>query len=167
MELGKVICVADPAEAAPRDAAMIAAVRAGHVTTPPPPTAIGPGVLLRRRPARRAALRAGHRAVRRGETAASTTSSVGAGRSSSPAGDPRAHLDADAAAFFDRLGGVSAHVGPGAAVTDVDGTYGRWFDAAGIGVVLQRPDFYVFGTATDLTGASALVHALRRALAAG
>src|SRR6185295_18872069 len=36
MELGKVICIADPAGAAARDALMVAAAEAGQQTTPPP-----------------------------------------------------------------------------------------------------------------------------------
>src|SRR5215510_4699449 len=44
MALGRVICVADPAEAAARDAAMTAAARDGQAITPPPPVALGPGV---------------------------------------------------------------------------------------------------------------------------
>jgi hypothetical protein len=43
--------------------------------------------------------------------------------------------------------------------------YGAWFAGSGAAVVLQRPDFYVFGTAPSLEGASTLVAALRRALA--
>src|SRR5262245_33082843 len=46
MALGKVICTADPAEAAARDAAMIAAAAEGAPATSPPSLAIGPGVLL-------------------------------------------------------------------------------------------------------------------------
>src|SRR5213083_1940905 len=46
IELGKVICVADPAEAAVRDAAMIAAVKERGPTPPLPTPAIGPGLLV-------------------------------------------------------------------------------------------------------------------------
>src|SRR5205814_10337395 len=45
MALGKVICTADPAEAAARDATMIAAAAEGEPATSPPSLAIGPGVL--------------------------------------------------------------------------------------------------------------------------
>src|SRR5712691_10570935 len=45
IELGTVICVSDPAEAAARDAAMIAAVN-DRGPTPPLPTPIGPGLLV-------------------------------------------------------------------------------------------------------------------------
>jgi hypothetical protein len=51
-------------------------------------------------------------------------------------------------------------------VRDLDGTYREWFAEAGVAVVLQRPDFYVFGSAATLDGTSALIRALRAALAA-
>src|SRR5947199_7725330 len=46
MELGRVICVSDPAEAAARDAAIIAAVQDRGPTPPLPTPAIGPGLLV-------------------------------------------------------------------------------------------------------------------------
>src|SRR5262249_23158208 len=83
----------------------------------------------------------------------------------SPFADPAVHLEPEAAAFFASLGGITAHVGAQANVRDLDATYRRWFDGAGVAVVLQRPDFYVFGTARSVEDTSALVEALRRALA--
>ena len=70
-------------------------------------------------------------------------------------------------AFFTALGGISAHVAPGGPVDDVNGSYAKWFAATGAAVVLQRPDFHVFGTATALEGTSQLVSQLRRRLTAG
>src|SRR5437667_154933 len=46
IELGRVICVADPAEAAARDAALMAAVKERGPTPPLPTPAIGPGLLV-------------------------------------------------------------------------------------------------------------------------
>jgi hypothetical protein len=66
--------------------------------------------------------------------------------------------------MFAALGGLSAHVAAHAPVRDLDGTYERWFAQTGARVVLQRPDFYVFGTAATLDGADALVADLGRAL---
>lgn len=43
MALGKVICIADPVEAAARDAVMVSATESGQQSTPPPPLGIGPG----------------------------------------------------------------------------------------------------------------------------
>jgi hypothetical protein len=50
-------------------------------------------------------------------------------------------------------------------VHDVHGTCARWFAEHGVGVVLQRPDFHVFGTAATIDGTAALVGRLRSALA--
>ncbi|MGH7339708.1 MAG: bifunctional 3-(3-hydroxy-phenyl)propionate/3-hydroxycinnamic acid hydroxylase, partial [Candidatus Rokuibacteriota bacterium] len=68
-------------------------------------------------------------------------------------------------AFFASLGGIGAHVAPGGPVDDVDGSYARWFRDHDVGVVLQRPDFHVFGTAATPDGAAGLVGRLRDALA--
>jgi hypothetical protein len=48
-------------------------------------------------------------------------------------------------------------------VDDLDGVYARWFEASGAAVVLTRPDFYVYGTASRLEGTKALVQQLRAA----
>ena len=163
IDLGKVICVPDSAEAALRDAGMIAAARDRGPTPPLPAPSLGPG-LLGDDPL------AGHLCIQ-GEV-------VHAGRRGrfddvvgrgftllSPAGDPRSRLGPELAAFFASLGGIAAHVAPGAAVEDVGGHYARWFGDHGVGVVLQRPDFHVFGTAPTIDGSAALVAALRAALA--
>src|SRR5262249_37498734 len=78
----------------------------------------------------------------------------------SPRGDPLAALDDAARSFFRSLGGIAADVG----AADVDGAYRRWFGEAGVAVVLQRPDFYIFGTETDLARTATLVRRLRDAL---
>ena len=84
----------------------------------------------------------------------------------SPAADPARFLAPDLATFFASLGGIAAHVGPGAPVDDLSGSYAKWFAQHGVGVVLQRPDFHVFGTAPAVEGAAALVERLRSALRA-
>src|SRR5262249_21947027 len=164
IELGKVICVADPAAAAARDAAMIAAVKDGGPTPPLPTPAIGPGLLVDGDPL------AGHLflqgEVRRGETTGRFDDVVGRGFTLvSPVGDPARGLAPELAAFFASIGGISAHVGPGGSVHDEHGTYARWFAEHGVAVVLQRPDFHVFGRAATIDGTAALVGRLRSALA--
>ena len=166
IDLGKVICVADPAEAAARDEAMIAAVKAGLPPPPLPATAIGPG-LVRDGDARAGRLFV-QGLVEHGGRDGLFDDVVGRGWTLlSPVCDPRSTLDPDAAEFFAALGGVSAHVGPDAPVRTLDGTYREWFAEARTGVVLQRPDFYVFGSSPTVDGTSALVRALRSALAGG
>jgi 2-polyprenyl-6-methoxyphenol hydroxylase-like FAD-dependent oxidoreductase len=166
IELGKVICVSDPAEAAARDAAMVAAAKDRGPTPPLPTPAIGPGLLLEGDPL------AGHLClqaeVRHGGAAGRFDDVVGRGFTLlSPAGDPASFLPSDLAAFFASLGGRSAHVAPGGPVDDVNGTYARWFADKGVAVVLQRPDFHIFGTAPAVDGSAALVDRLRSALAGG
>jgi flavoprotein hydroxylase len=163
IELGQVICVPDPAAAAARDAAMIAAAKDRGPTPPLPAPSLGPGLL-----AAGDAL-AGHLSVQ-GEV-------VHAGRRGrfddvvgrgftllSPLGDPAARLGPELADFFASLGGIAAHVAPGGPVDDVRGSYARWFREHDTAVVLVRPDFHVFGSAPSIDGAAGLVAALRDAL---
>src|SRR6185295_1319456 len=110
MALGKVICIADPAEAAARDAAMTAAVQSGQQLTPPPAPALGPGV-FRADDGAAASLMVQGRVRVEGRTGL-FDDVVGRGWALlSPAGDPRAALAEDEAAFFAAVGGVTAHVG--------------------------------------------------------
>lgn len=165
IELGKVICVPDPAAAAARDAAMTAAARANGLTPPLPAPAIGAGITLA------GDALAGHLApqgvVAVGERRGRFDDVVGDGwLLVSPVGDAMAHVDPDVRAFFADLGGRSVHVAAEGPVEDVDGTYRRWFATHGAAVVLQRPDFHVFGTAASLDDATALVRRLRDMLAA-
>jgi hypothetical protein len=160
--LGKVICVSDEAEAAARDTAMIAAARARGLTPPLPPPAIGPGLLVEGDPL------AGHLfvqgEVRRDGSSGRFDDVVGRGFTLvSPLADPARFLAPDLTEFFASLGGITAHVAPDGPLCDVGGSYARWFGEHGVGVVLQRPDFHVFGTAPTADG-SALVSRLRTAL---
>jgi 3-(3-hydroxy-phenyl)propionate hydroxylase/flavoprotein hydroxylase len=50
-------------------------------------------------------------------------------------------------------------------VVDVNGTYQHWFTEKGWVAVAVRPDFYVYGTATDAEGARSLADELVNALA--
>jgi 3-(3-hydroxy-phenyl)propionate hydroxylase len=163
MELGKVICIPDPAAAADRDAAMIAAAAEGQALKPPRSLSIGAGV-LRSGDAHAGELFVQGR-VRSGGHAGLFDDVVGRGWTLlAREGDPFDRLTPGAAEFFSGIGGISAHVGRNAAVADVDGVYEKWFEEAGVAVVLQRPDFYVFGCATALGGASDLVEELARVL---
>jgi flavoprotein hydroxylase len=166
MALGKVICIADPAEAAARDAAMTAAVAAGQQSTPPPSPAIGPGALRSDDPHAGALFPQGR--VRTGDGREGLFDDV-VGRGwalVSTGGDPSAALDAETRAWFHALGGVTVDVGTSGTLRDLDGVYERWFAANGVTVALQRPDFYVFGAVSSLGESDALVRALQRRLAA-
>lgn len=49
---------------------------------------------------------------------------------------------------------------PGSGILDVEDTYHSWLAELGCAAVLVRPDFYVYGTATDVTDAERLVRQL-------
>jgi 2-polyprenyl-6-methoxyphenol hydroxylase-like FAD-dependent oxidoreductase len=162
--LGRVICVADPAEAAARDQRMCAETRERtspvEVRLPP----LGPGCFASDDPV------AGHLfvqdVVRCGRASGRFDDVVGRGFALvSTAGDPTAALGPELAAWFRSLGGVCAHVARQGAVTDLNGGYARWFERHGVAVALMRPDFALFGAARELEGAAALVRALRERLA--
>jgi hypothetical protein len=78
--------------------------------------------------------------------------------------DPLAGIDPALSLWWTELGGTAVHVGSGAAADDVEGTYAEWFSAMGAVAVLQRPDFYIFGTAADRAGAAGLLGSARAAL---
>jgi 2-polyprenyl-6-methoxyphenol hydroxylase-like FAD-dependent oxidoreductase len=163
MALGKVICIADPAEAAQRDAAMIAARRAGQQGAQPPPLGIGPGIALEGSRHARQLFVQGR--VRRGTTTGLLDDVVGGGflllgRTE----DPGLHLGEEQRAFLASIGGRTACLGPAGCLEDVDGTYRRWFEEAGVELALQRPDFYLYGSAGWASGAGELVDCLRAAL---
>ena len=145
---------------------MIAAARETGLTPPLPTPAIGPGLLADGDPLAGRLFPQGE--VRRGGTIGRFDDVVGRGFTLlSPAGDPASVLPSDLAAFFASLGGISAHVAPGGPVHDLNGSYARWFAEHGIGVVLQRPDFHVFGTAPTIEGTAGLVSRLWNALTGG
>ena len=153
MELGKIICITDPASAAQRDHDMMTARAQGAAAEPPPDPRLGAGV---------------HQGADGGTLSWQ-------GNVLAPAPAPEAHsrfddvygpsalivrdtlsleLDAAQLAHLRRLGISVVEFGPGESnhpgfdrFTDVDGTYGSWLAQLGASAVLVRPDFYLFGTA--------------------
>jgi hypothetical protein len=65
--------------------------------------------------------------------------------------------------WFMSIGGVVVPLG-GGGVVDSDGAYRAWFADHGVVAALQRPDFAVFGTATDAACTNDLLRSLRDAL---
>jgi 2-polyprenyl-6-methoxyphenol hydroxylase-like FAD-dependent oxidoreductase len=162
--LGRVICVPDPEEAAARDRRMIAEARERKSPVPAQLPPLGPGLLAAGSPA--AGQLFVQDRVRAGGAMGLFDDVVGRGFVLvSPHGDPAARLEPTLADFFASLAGVSAHVGPGGPVADLDDGYARWFASHGVAVALQRPDGSVFGTAPSLDGTGALVASLRSQLA--
>ncbi len=163
MALGRVICIADRAEAAERDAAMVAgAEQAG--------TQVQPGL---------PGLTAG--IVRAGDVAAGELfvqgridhhgeptlfdDVVGAGWRlvmTGPAASASPLAAADDLAWFEAIGGAVVAIDP---QVDVDDTYGAWFAEHGVAAALQRPDLHLFGTAASAADVPALLADLRATLA--
>jgi flavoprotein hydroxylase len=159
VELGRVICVPDPAAAAERDAAMAPLVRDEPIgmSSPPGPTVgiIDPSAPL-----------AGRLAPQSWVGDRRFDDVHGLGWRMLTVDDPtdiddvvdRAALDA-----FIAIGG-SAH-GVGDDTADTDGTARRWFERHGVRWALQRPDAVLYGAAVDPAGAASLLDRLRDDLA--
>ena len=156
MALGKVICVPDPAEAAQRDAAMAAGVGDEPAPAPGLPD-IGAGLIDLSTP------HAGHQLVQGcdGDRRFDDAHGNGWRLVSIDPSLTAADLAGDEADWFASIGGRTV------VLTDPDRTFQRWFAQHGTVVALQRPDFYLYGTATDAAGATALLSNLRHALTTG
>ncbi len=169
VELGKVICISDPEEARMRDERLLAARQQSTQGGVPLPLFLpGPGLFLEGDPL------AGHlflqREVARDGSRGLFDDLIGGGFCLiSTVGDPAEHLSPDDKAFFTSIGGhlvslrssADEHAGH---VIDISGAYLDWFAAKNCAVVLTRPDFTIYGTAPDLTGAVKLVRSLRKQL---
>jgi hypothetical protein len=73
--------------------------------------------------------------------------------------DPIDRLSPPIRAAWQRLGGRSAHFGPGG-LADTEGKYAKWFERLNASVVVIRPDFQVFGGVSDEQTTDALVRDL-------
>jgi len=152
MELGKVICVADPDAAAARDDAMAAAVT-GELSEIPDLPGIHAGLIHADAP------HAGRLFVQGTVDGGLFDDVHGAGWRLVTNDTDRDALDPAVRAWFESIGGNMVTL-PGP-----DATYGRWFAEHESTWALQRPDFHLYGTATSAAGASALLEDLRRQLA--
>ncbi|MBX3024142.1 bifunctional 3-(3-hydroxy-phenyl)propionate/3-hydroxycinnamic acid hydroxylase [bacterium] len=160
MELGKIICIADRDQAAARDRAMLAA-RAGDQVQLSPILPIGSGITRDGDPT--AAQLFIQRRVRRGGASGLFDDVVGRGWILLAADrEALAGLDADARAFLASIGGRAVALGDD--LDDADGAYGAWFVDNRVAAVLQRPDFYVFGSAATAAEVGPLLADLRRKL---
>lgn len=162
--LGQVICVLDARQAAERDGAMVPAAQETGAMAIPPAPALGPGIL-------------NPGDSHGGELGLQAVVACGGSRGLfddmvrhtgwallSPDGDPTLGLADSPAQWLKQMGGIGRHVAPGAVVDDVEGSYRRWFSELGASVVLQRPDFRLFGIAPTIDGAPGLVRAAERAI---
>jgi hypothetical protein len=74
-------------------------------------------------------------------------------------------VDPALADWFETIGGAVVAVDGEPGLLDVDGTYGRWFAVNGVSAALQRPDFTLFGTATEPSDVNAVLRSLQERLA--
>jgi FAD binding domain len=157
VELGRVICVTDPAEAQLRDRRLREIRDTGaDLDGRAAGWRLGPGMWLGHDP------HAGYlglqgRAGRAGQTGR-FDDLVGHGRFVLLGldGDPAACLSPALRARWAAIGGVVVSVGGASAIADVDGAYRDWFTARDAKVAVFRPDFYVFGTGASVTDSEAL-----------
>jgi 2-polyprenyl-6-methoxyphenol hydroxylase-like FAD-dependent oxidoreductase len=161
IEMGKMICVCDPDEVRARDEMFLAGYDGG-VTAIPPFPGISDGIVLPGSPKAGELFVQGD--VERNGQRVRFDDAVGAGWRLVTNG-PVA-VDAALADRFESMGGAVVAVGEEPGLLDVDGTYRRWFDANRVHAALQRPDFALFGTATDPSEVDALLRALQARLAA-
>jgi 2-polyprenyl-6-methoxyphenol hydroxylase-like FAD-dependent oxidoreductase len=160
IDMGKMICASSPEEVSGRDEMFLAGYDGSLVDIPPFP-GISEGVILAGSPqAGSLFLQAD---VARDDVRLQFDDTVGAGWRLLTNGP--AVLDTDTADWFEGIDGVVAQIGGPDGLDDVDGAYGRWFAEYGVVAVLQRPDFVVFGTATEPSEVSRLVDSLKRVLA--
>lgn len=163
VELGKVICITDPAIAAARDEQMLGAAAAPDFQPPPPPQPrLGAGLCATDTPG--SGLLAPQGEVIHQSRRGRFDDVVGRGwvllareartlEALSPA--QRVALRSQDA--------LVVHLGADG-VTDLDGRYGAYLDSLGAVAVLMRPDFYCHGSAPDANGLSELVEQWRTSL---
>lgn len=176
VQLGRVICVTDPAAAADRDATVLANRRGKPPTRPEPAKPLTCGLLWPRPGADAPQAPAGEVVpqgrVRRAGRTGLFDDVVGRGFTLLTTDDPAAVLDDERLSFLTEL---DAHVvrlaPPGApddehAVVDVDDVYGPYLARFGATCLLVRPDYHVFGAASGATATTELVDALRERLLA-
>ena len=153
IELGKVICVPDPVEAAARDEAMAAAVT-GEVSVVPGAPGLASGLVHPDGPL------AGEQFPQADLDGAWFDDVHGAGWRLVTVDPAAGSLDSELIDWFASIGGVVVDIG------DTSPGLTAWFARHEVTWALQRPDFYLYGTASDGEGAAELVGNLRRVLAA-
>jgi 2-polyprenyl-6-methoxyphenol hydroxylase-like FAD-dependent oxidoreductase len=148
MELGKVICVPDAAEAAARDEAMAAMVGPEPSEVPPLP-AVGAGIVHPTSP------HAGEIFVQGSVGGAPFDDVIGVGWRVLTA-DATGEIDPGVQSWFESLGGRVV------GLVDTDPVFDGWFAGSGVRWVVQRPDFHIYGTAGSPEELTAVLEELRR-----
>jgi 2-polyprenyl-6-methoxyphenol hydroxylase-like FAD-dependent oxidoreductase len=165
MELGRIICIADPQAAAERDAAFMS----GQVPPPPPFPGLTDGILHRSAtgsvegPVGQLSVQG---RVLYQNTVGRLDDLLGSGWTLlSRKADPQQHLNDQQRDFLTSISVQTLHVTratmpDGTAAVDLDATYARWFADLNAESVLVRPDYYIFGVAETLKQLPDLVDSL-------
>jgi flavoprotein hydroxylase len=154
MELGRVICVPDPAEAAARDEAMAAGVGSESAPAPGLP-AMTVGLIHPTAP------HAGTQFVQGQEGDRRFDEVFGTGWRLVVLGADVEGIGRNERSWFESIGGRVV------ALEEPDPLFLCWFTDHGTTCALQRPDFYLYGTAATEKEATILLGALRTHLERG
>lgn len=168
VEMGKVVCVADPQKAAERDAAFLA----GEVPPLPPFPGLNDGAVYKDPRSGDALGLAGmlgvHGEIEQGGRRQRYDDAFGRGFQLLSIGpDPLAGLSTAHKALLEHLQVNVVRLSlDGAAGTcrDLSGKYHRFLGEAGLQAVLVRPDFYIYGGVAELGELPQLLDALHRDL---
>jgi hypothetical protein len=157
MQLGKVICVPDAAEAAARDEVMSAGVVEGEVAEIPELPGITDGLIDRTSALAGELFLQG--TVDDGSGPRLLDDVVGAGLRLVARPGATRDLDPGLVTWFSGVGGAIVEVG--ADLADPLQQYDDWFERHGVVAALQRPDFHLYGTAATAAGVTRLLTAFR------
>lgn len=166
MSLGKVICITDPADAAARDEAMTGAIKAGLQPAPPPTPHLGPGLHRGIDAGGGVLSRQGRIVTAQHESAVRYDDVFGPGALILDDATLADALSEEQLAVLSGVGvrvttfdasGEDTQLTRVARFVDIEGTYRDWFSALASRAVLVRPDFYVYGIASDAAGVAELV----------
>lgn len=149
VEMGRLICMLDPADTARRDAEMKAAQKdPTRAVKPPPEPRLGDGGIAYPNDRNAGYLSVQGRVIKQGREGL-FDDIVGTGwQLLIRDGDFNLEFSESALEAIELFDIVVAHFGPSGDVQDRDGTYARWFAELGVDAVLVRPDLYVFGGVT-------------------
>jgi flavoprotein hydroxylase len=157
VELGKIICVCDPAAVAERDAAMLAGVRAGRKNEHPQAQPLRQGLLYKsigKLPVPPAGHVVPQGQVRRGAVSGLFDEVVGTGFVVLTTDDLSAVLGDGRRRFLDGIGAHIVRVVSTDAtvvgrddVVDADGVYLPYLASIGARCLVVRPDYHIFGAA--------------------
>lgn len=161
-ELGRVVCVTDATEAAARDAALRPTSEGGALTPLPPAPVLTAGLIDRE--SRGAGELFVQGVVGVGDEEGLCDDVFGIGWRLIVFSGVDIELPIDVDQWFTSIGSGIITFGGVDGVRDVDGLYQHWQRTHDVVALIQRPDFYVYGTAHTAEDVVPLLVRLRAAL---